>query len=89
MIAILSGWSPVAQSLPSGTEADDTCQRPDGSRFRALPRGSRKRHSRFWLASNRASFPIVYLTEKSQRPPFRLPLAPPIADQRCRLRLYR
>ena len=70
MIAILSGWSPVAQSLPSGIEADDTCQRPDGSRFRALSRGSRKRRGRFWLVSNRAPFPIVCLTEKSRRHPF-------------------
>ena len=88
-MAILSGWSPDVQSLPSGTEADDTCQCPDGSRFRALPRSSRKRRGCFWLASNRAPFPIVCLRVKSRRHPFRLTLAPPIEDQRCRLRLYR
>ncbi len=56
-------WCTDAQRQPSGAEVVGTRPRPDGSRFRALTRGSRKHRGSFWLAVDRSPPHTACLTE--------------------------
>ncbi len=54
-----------AHRRPTGAELVGTFQRPDGSRFRALTRGSRKTQDSFWLPVDQAKPHTVILTESA------------------------
>ena len=52
-----------AQRRPTGAELVGTCPRPNGSRFRAMARGSRKQRGSFWLATDQSPPHTACLTE--------------------------
>ncbi len=56
---------PDAQRQPTGAELIGTCQRPDGSRLRAMARGYRKHRSSFWLTADQSQPHTACLTEST------------------------